>query len=235
MAGRKPYFLTESTNQGVNEFTVIVGDTAKARKGTATDRVTDILRRVDPDFLESQTSYGLATGEGLIHKIRDSRVDGNTFDPGVADKRLLCIETEFSSVLRSIRVNKLSEDLRNAWDGKPIARQLKKGSYSCQKPHVAVIGSTTLDELKGLLRSSDKANGFGNRFLWCCTRRSKLLPLGGNPLDETRLTALVAGMKSALTVAQNIERVTFDSLASAEWVETTYPDSPERCLGSWVR
>jgi len=222
MVGRKPHFLTEATNQGVNEFTVIVGDTARARKGTATDRVTDILKLVNPSFMESQTCYGLATGEGLIYKIRDPRLNGDSLDPGVADKRLLIIESEFSSVLRSIRVSKLSEDLRNAWDGKPIAREIKRGAYSCQRPHVAVIASTTADELIGLLRSGDKANGFGNRFLWCCTRRSKLLPLGGNPLDETRLNALIKGIESALTMAQGVERVTFDSRGSKQWVETAY-------------
>jgi len=46
---------------------------------------------------------------------------------------------------------------------------------------------------------------------------------GAIPSTKGRSPALVAGMKSALTVAQKIERVTFDSQASEAWVETTYP------------
>jgi len=171
MVGRNAHFLTEATNQCVNEFTVIVGDTAKARKTTATDRALFVFRRVDADFMDSQICRGLATGEGLIYRIRDPHIEGTTLDRGVKDKRLLCIETEFSSILRSIRMNKLSEDLRKGFDGNPIERNLRKHSYGCKNPHIAIIGNTTIDELRGLLNKTDKANGFGNRFLWCCARR----------------------------------------------------------------
>jgi hypothetical protein len=219
IVGRRAHFLTEATRQCVNEFTVVVGDTAKARKGTATDRVLDILRRVDEDFMESQLCRGMATGEGLIYRIRDGRGD----DPGVDDKRLLCVETEFSSVLRSIRMNKLSEDLRNAFDGNPIERVLRNNSYGCKKPHISVIGNITADELQGLLTTRDRANGFGNRFLWCFATRYQLKPLGGKPLDQAKLNALVGRITSALEAAQHTEQITFDATASETWEHEHYP------------
>jgi hypothetical protein len=223
MVGRKPHFLTEATKQAVNEFAVIVGDTGKARKTTATDRVIDVLTQVDADFMEGQICRGLATGEGLIYRIRDPHLEGTTLDPGVSDKRLLCIETEFSSVLRSIRGNKLSEDLRKAFDGNPLERRLRRNPYGCKHPHIGIIGNTTIDELKGLLKSSDKANGFGNRFLWCCARRFQLKALGGNPLDQSRMGSLVSTIQRALRSAQVSGRITFDAPTGKAWVHEHYP------------
>jgi hypothetical protein len=52
------------------------------------------------------TGAGLSSGEGLIHAVRDPVTKVNkegqeeTVDPGVADKRLLIKESEFSRVLR---------------------------------------------------------------------------------------------------------------------------------------
>src|ERR1035441_2076256 len=61
MVGRKPHYLVESTRQAVNEYVVIVGETAKGRKGTAVDRALNVLSQVDPEFMESRVRYGLST------------------------------------------------------------------------------------------------------------------------------------------------------------------------------
>jgi hypothetical protein len=60
MVGRGPYYQVEATSHFVNLFCVIAGDTSKARKGTATDRATDILSRVDHGFMESRKQSGLS-------------------------------------------------------------------------------------------------------------------------------------------------------------------------------
>jgi hypothetical protein len=220
MAGRNLYYLVEATHHISNEFTVIVGDSSTARKGTATDRVSEIMRLVNSDY-ESLTTSGLATGAGLIYSIRDPLQTGNKLDEGVVDKRKLFSESEFSSVLRSLRTNKLSEDLRNAWDGKRIGRQLRREPYFCQKPHVAIIGSTTAEELRGLFKTVDQANGLGNRFLWCCARRAQLLPNGGRPLNKAQLKKLVAGIQAALEMARQTERrITWDKTANKLWAKT---------------
>ena len=51
--------------------------------------------------------------------------------------------------------------------------------------HVSLIGHITADELRRYLTATESANGFGNRHLWLCVDRSKLLPEGGrvNPND----------------------------------------------------
>jgi hypothetical protein len=43
-----------------------------------------------------------------------------------------------------------------------------------------VIGHITREELTRNLSQTEVANGLGNRFLWLCVRRSKLLPEGGD-------------------------------------------------------
>ena len=189
MVGRKPFYQVEDTRHGVNLFSVLVGDTSKARKGTATDRATKILSSIDPDFMENRRRSGLSSGEGLIQAVRDAREEDvqikeknasqrferQIVDTGEADKRLLVIESEFASVLQQSGRdgNILSSVLRDAWDGKPLRVLARSNKDSCQEPHIAVLANITIEELQRLLTSTDKANGFGNRILWCCTRRSK--------------------------------------------------------------
>ena len=198
MVGRKPFYRVESTRHGVNLFSVIVGDTSKARKGTATDRAMDILSHVDPDFMATRKRSGLSSGEGLIQAVRDAREEDvqiknkngpqgferQTVDTGEPDKRLLIVESEFGSVLQQSGRdgNILSAILRDAWDGKPLRVPARSNKDSCQEPNIAVLGNITFEELQRLLTTNDKANGFGNRILWCCARRSKRLPHGGRPL-----------------------------------------------------
>src|SRR5215472_9786562 len=136
IVGHSPHFMVESTRHGVNELLVLAGDTAKARKGTATDRSIDIFSQVDPEFMATRKVSGLSSGEGLIQAVRDRREEDvlvsskseprrferQVVDPGIEDKRLLIVESEFSSVLQQISRdgNILSAIMRNAFDGKPL-------------------------------------------------------------------------------------------------------------------
>ena len=67
---------------------------------------------------------GLSTGEGIAWAIRDPvEAEGKLKgDPGVTDKRLLAIESEFDNVLSQLRRdnNTLSATIRNLFDGRDI-------------------------------------------------------------------------------------------------------------------
>jgi hypothetical protein len=246
MIGRKPFYQVESTRHGVNLFSVIVGDTSKARKGTATDRATDILSRVDEEFMATRKRSGLSSGEGLIQAVRDAREDDvpvkgkagakgferQTVDTGEPDKRLFVIESEFGSVLQQSGKdgNILSAILRDAWDGKPLRVLARSNKDSCQEPHIALLGNVTIEELQRLLTTNDKANGFGNRILWCCAKRSKLLAHGGRPLNDPKIVALVYSLQSALQAAQTIGCVRFDADAYRAW-ESAYRVLTEGAIG----
>lgn len=237
MVGRQPYYQVESTRHGMNQFAVIVGDTSKSRKGTATDRAMTILAQVDGEFMASRRRSGLSSGEGLIQAVRDAREEDvsvkekngpqrferQVVDTGEPDKRLLVIESEYASVLQQSGRdgNTLSAILRDSWDGKTLRVLARSNKDSCQEPHIAVLGNITIEELQRLLTSNDKANGFGNRILWCCARRSKKLPHGGRPMDEVKLKGLVSSLQSALNFARSAGRVQFDAESSRAW-ESAY-------------
>ena len=130
--GRGPYYQVEGDRHGPNIYTIIVGETAKGRKGTGAGRVRQIMEVADPLWVrERMHSGGLSSGEGVIWAVRDEirqweRQDkrGNAkrveviVDPGITDKRLYIIETEFSAALAVMRRegNIVSRIIRDAWD-----------------------------------------------------------------------------------------------------------------------
>jgi hypothetical protein len=238
ITGRGPYYQVEATRHHVNLHMVLVGDTAKARKGTATDRALQVLRAVDADFVRDRKRSGLSSGEGLIQAVRDPREEdvsvkerSGTFrlerqvvDSGEPDKRLLVVESEFASPLQASgrEGNILSAILRDAWDGNPLRVLARSNKDSCEQPHISLIGNITMEELHRLLTDTDKANGFGNRILWCCARRSKLLPHGGTPPEPSEWEHLISRLKSALAAAREPGRVIFSNEAARAW-EGAYP------------
>jgi hypothetical protein len=66
LIGRTAHYVVEATPHYANEFAVLVGRTAKGRKGTAEDRVRAVLRPVDKDWDRDHVVDGLSSGEGII-------------------------------------------------------------------------------------------------------------------------------------------------------------------------
>src|SRR5438046_1145943 len=70
--GRGPHFMVEETRHHANLFAAIVGDTSKARKGTALDRSRKLVLAADPAWGRNNDGEGgLSTAEGLITAVRD--------------------------------------------------------------------------------------------------------------------------------------------------------------------
>jgi hypothetical protein len=223
------YVNVSSTKHSTNLFATLVGESAQARKGTATTEVVQFLYRIDPEF-NSRIISGVSSGEGVIERVRDPRSELTPgkhkgeppelklVDAGVADKRLLVLENEFAQPLQSMARtgNTLSPVLRLAWDGQPLSVVARSNKDRCQQPHVALLASITTEELKRLLSSADRANGFGNRFLWVCTQRARVLPFGGN-VDSTDLSDLAAKVRLALEWAQGGRHITWGDDAKENW------------------
>lgn len=55
----------------------------------------------------------------------------------------------------------------------------RTGAVTASWAHLAIIGRITEPELKHRLTETDVANGYANRFLWLCVKRSKVLSRGG--------------------------------------------------------
>jgi hypothetical protein len=180
--GRGPGFRVEASRHHCNLFVGIVGETAMARKGSSFGQALYLIKQADPDWSERITS-GASSGEGLIWEVRDpSDARGNQeVDPGVTDKRLLVVETELASPLERMAGvgNTLSPVLRQAWDGDKLNTLVKTSRATATNAHLSLIGHITAEELRRKLNATEQANGFANRFLWIFSRRSKLLPRGG--------------------------------------------------------
>ncbi|TDJ16999.1 MAG: DUF3987 domain-containing protein [Gammaproteobacteria bacterium] len=229
----------------MNLFAVLVGETSKARKGSSWGHAKRITSDADPSW-GNRIRSGLSSGEGLIWQVRDpiekqqrTKENGQTCyetvvdDPGVDDKRLLVCESEYASVLKVMRRegNTLSPTIRNAWDSGTLQTLTKNSPAVATGAHISIIGHITKDELLRQLDSTEAGNGFGNRFLWFCVRRSKMLPEGGDLRDE-ELSALVAELADTLEWAQasgdfELKR---DDVARAVW-RAVYPTLSEGKTG----
>ena len=148
--------------------------------------------RTEPEL---RVLAGLATGEGLIFTIRDPGGkpdnEGNPSDPGVPDKRLLVLDTEFASTLaKASRTDSvLSAIVRKAFDGATLDNPTKVDPYKASRSHIGIIGHITPRELIEKLSATDCTNGFANRFAFVYSRRPKLVPLP-RPTPESILRKL---------------------------------------------
>jgi hypothetical protein len=227
--GRGPHFQAEADRHSFNLFTVLVGETSKARKGTSWAHVRRLLATTDVVWPAFCIQTGLSSGEGLIHAARDA----NGEDVGAFDKRLLVVETEFASPLRMITRdgNTLSPVLRQAWDGTTLQVMTKLSPTKATAAHVSLIAHVTAGELRRELTRVDAGSGFGNRFLWGCVRRSKILPDGGClPVEDfDKLAARVKRVaESAISLGDYELRR--DAEASTLW-HSIYADLSEGKFG----
>jgi hypothetical protein len=220
--GRGAFFQVEATRHHPNEYLVLVGDTAKARKGSSFDHVAKLLAEADPGF-PARITTGLSTGEGVVWAVRDPTEQ----DPGAADKRLLVVEPEFASVLKQTMrdINTLSPVLRSAWDGRPLQLLTRTAPARATDAHISVIGHITATELRRHASTIELANGFLNRFLICACRRMRLLPEGGKP-DPLKHTGLPRYLAAALQHARSAGQLRFDQQARELWWHT-YPKLSE--------
>ena len=213
MLGHDAFFQVEATRHHPNEFVLLVGDTAKARKGSSFDHVARLLSDAHPSFTARVTT-GLSSGEGLIWAVRDPQEQ----DPGAQDKRLLVVEPEFASVLKatSREISTLSPTLRSAWDGRPLALLTRTAPATATSAHIAIIGHITQTELARHTTTVELANGFLNRFLICACRRVRLLPEGGDP-EPLKGTGLQQYLAAVLQHADTRRQVTLATEARELW------------------
>jgi hypothetical protein len=216
MAGRERYYLVSGTRHHARLFSVTVGGTASGRKGTALDCVLHVLRMVDEDFCEDNIVSGLTSGAGLLWYVRDPKESDD--DGGVTDKRLVVIESEFGGVLRACnrRENDLSPVLRDSWDGKSLRSMAKQQPARATDPHINVCGHITREELRETISKNDIGNGMANRILWYGSKRSQLLPDGGN-LHLVDFREVVAEIRAAIQFARFPGRMTRSEAARSLW------------------
>jgi hypothetical protein len=238
VVGRDPHCVAEADYHALNAFAVLVGMTSKGRKGSSSGHVRRLFRLVDPAWTHDRVQGGLSSGEGLIWAVRDPIIKTEAIrekgrptgkyeevmvDQGVSDKRLLVLEAEFASTLRVLgrEGNTLSAIIRQAWDAGNLRVLTKNSPAQATGAHISIIGHITKDELLRYLDSTEAGNGFGNRFLWLCVRRSKTLPEGGQ-LTDGDLRPVVVRLRKAIEAARHVREIRRDETARGLW-RNVYP------------
>ncbi len=213
--GRGAWFQVEATRHHPNEFLVLIGDSARARKGSSWDHVHRLITGADPT-ITARILTGLSSGEGLIHSVRDPTGQ----DPGSTDRRLLVIEPEFVSVLKNVsrEISTLSPTLRSAWDGRPLAILTRTAPARATDAHISVIGHITATELQHHINPVELANGLLNRFLLLGCRRVRLLPEGGDP-DPLKSTGLDPRLQATLQSARRSGQIRLSTPARHAWAD----------------
>jgi hypothetical protein len=234
--GRGPYYQVEGDRHGTNIYALLIGETAKGRKGTSSGRIRQIMEIADPQWTAARVHSGLSSGEGVIWALRDPIMSyekvgkGSTaerafveIDPGVTDKRLMVLEPEFAGALTVMRRegNILSRVLRDGWDRGDLATLTKNSPARATGAHISIVGHITADELRHDLDRVSMGNGYANRFLFACVRRSRVLPFGG-ALNEETVCELGQRLRAAIGAARNIARVTMTRSARDGW-RNVYP------------
>ncbi len=242
-ASDKWYAMADGSTHPARINCVLVGATSSGRKGTAFANIRRVFAIADHRFVTDRITHGLASGEGLIAEVADPPPPrGNRENPEEdvddrlpQDKRLLVVEAEFG---RSLKVgqregNTLSAVIRSAWDSGELRVMTRHRPLRASDAHISVLGQITKGELRRLMTAPEQANGFGNRFLFGLTRRSKKLPEGGNLAPET-LNRLGREVSQALLLVRRGENPLVRSEgAKRVWAEIYYAlPEPDGLLGA---
>lgn len=236
--GRNAYFVAEADKHYTNLFTCLVGASAKGRKGVSFGQAYKLFDAVDEAWAKERITQGLSSGEGLIWAVRDEQrkieVGKKTGEEkemvivdGIKDKRLLVVEQEFASAIRVLKRegNTLSAVIRKAWDDGSLNVLTKNNHAQATNAHISIIAHITKAELLRYLEATEAANGFGNRFLWVCVKRSKCLPEGGR-LHEVDFAPLLRRLKDAVEFGRAAGELKRDEEARELWYEV-YPELSE--------
>lgn len=227
LVGAGPHAMADGARHGTRLWTLIVGATAQARKGSSWQQIRRILVAADNDFVDSRILAGFGSGEALVDAIAKSD-----------DHRLLVHEPEFARVLAVGRRDgsTVGPILRQAWDGDRLQIRSRAGITVADEAHVTVVGHITRDELLAKLADSDTLGGTVNRFLIVGARRSKLLPEGGN-LDDRTVTDFGRKVASVAMQARPAGLVTRTPSARDYWdhvYRNLAADDPGGVLGAVV-
>ena len=222
-AGRNAHVLVSPDRHYLKFFMTLVGETGKGRKGMSWGYPRQIVGAADPAWAGTRIMSGLASGEGVIHHVRD-KVMGEkggeevVLDPGIEDKRALVFEPEFASALKVTgrEGNTLSPVVRQAWDDDVLQTMSKNSPTRATGSHVSIIGHITQSELRRLLSGIEAANGFANRFIYLLVRRSKELPFGG-AWHEVDTAPLLRRVGSAYEFARGVGEISWGKSAEGAW------------------
>lgn len=241
--GRGSYVQVGADRHHLNVDIVLVGETAKGRKGMSWNPARNLMHAADPEWVDERVQSGLSSGEGLIYAVRDPVVTGHDesgepiiYDEGVEDKRLCILESEFARVLKAGRrdTNIVFAVMRQTFDGDPLQVLTRKDPMKATGAHVSIIGHITRAELLRYLTETETANGFAHRRLWLMVKRSKELPFGG-AWHTVNTASMVKFLRVVLEFGKTAGEIRWGESAKDLWREVYGPLSEGKpgLFGPW--
>ncbi|MGH9004790.1 MAG: hypothetical protein ACRDYV_16835, partial [Acidimicrobiia bacterium] len=111
--GSGPHALADAAQHPARLFAVLVGRSARARKGTARSHRNRLMAYADAGWATNAPFSGFGSGEAIVKELATDR-----------DQRMLVEESEFAKVLAVCERDGsiLSGTIRDAWDGVPLRR-----------------------------------------------------------------------------------------------------------------
>jgi hypothetical protein len=180
-AHRNAFMPVGGQTHYANEFALLVGPTATARKGESMQLGVRPIEQANPEWHECMLG-GFGSGEAVVDAVRDAVVvldgDEEKTEPGASDKRLLVFEEELAHVIAVAARDgsTLSSLWRKAWDGRRLENRTKVRKLTATDAHVSALAGITPEELVRRMPETEYANGFMNRFLIVAVRRTRQLP-----------------------------------------------------------
>jgi hypothetical protein len=241
-AGAGPHFRLSGGKHTARLNMLVVGDTARARKGSAEGMARWVMGNVDPAITTARRMNGLNSGEGLIEAVRDPKWgrDGKgndvLVDEGVSDKRLFLYEPELAGrLLPAIKRtgSTISGLLRMAWDEGDLQTMNAKNPLRATGAHVCVLGNATVGELMAGISPADIEGGLLNRFLFVAVRSGRRLPFGGG-ITDSEVEELSRPLRRSLEASRRRQRIDFGDSGRESWPGTydaLMDDAPDGPLG----
>ena len=125
--------------------------------------------------------------------------------------------------------NTLSPVLRSARDSGNLRTLVKHDPLKATGAHISMIGHITRLELLKYLNETESFNGFANRLLFVCVRRSKSLPEGGR-ISDVVIEALAVRLKATINSAERCRLFEWADAARGLWF-SVYPKLSQGSLG----
>ena len=228
--GNAPTLYVGDTKHKARLASVIVGNSSKARKGTSGKSVARLYEALERPARFSPGPF--SSGEGIIYAVRDAVKKWNerdkievVTDPGVEDKRLFILDEEFSGAMANTKRegNTLSTVIRSAWDTGNLDPLTKTCKTTATGAHVGWVSHITLNELNSRLDTTEAFNGFANRILWVCARRSKIVPWP-EPMPDNELKIIRERLADALALTRENDfyQLKWSDAAKKAWIFQYY-------------
>jgi hypothetical protein len=173
LLGRNAYMLWGPDKLYTNLWTMIVGQTGRARKSTAINRGCNILTHTAPD---AQILPSLSTWEGLL-----TAMTRNDSEPNIKNEITMIAMSEFDGFLKKSRNEAIAHMLPNLcdiYDMQKPARSVTKGSPICVKNYfVSMICGIQPEVLETAFQTGDIHGGFAGRFCYVYDKSTKEIPI----------------------------------------------------------